>query len=281
LEPRLSLLPTAPSWAGAFAPISMSLSDMLTEGGLSHLTDGLASESLDTLATSLAELGRPKFISHLKSLGVEKLSERQKLATMVGKVAKSGGDTSVALKSAGTPIWMPKGSSALYNLTLAREQQLPESPSSQLFAKRIMELPPLGPSVLLPGEVDDATVPLRKPDTGRMRLIALYGSGYDATAFDMWRRQAPKWLEIRAHELPGHGTRESEGVWGLGWPNFEDDALSDAELMPKLARERDAFISTLADELLPLCTPPYAIYGFSSGAFFGYLLVLELQRRKA
>ena len=55
----------------------------------------------------------------------------------------------------------------------------------------------------------------------------------------------------------------------------EDKAKSDDELTAKVVRERDLLISSLADQLTPLldADAPYALYGFSSGALFIYLLV--------
>ena len=276
------------------------LTDLLTASNLSHLADILGSESLESCSEQFTALGRPGYIKALKDLGVEKLGDRQKLATVIAKAAKSGGDVAAATEStSGTA--RPQHLRHFFSVTLAKDQRIDDVTSS-MFNTSLQPLASLGGSSLLPGEV--ATVSgvgkhsgkdVRKPDS-KVRLIALYGSGHDATYFDDWKASTPKWLELRVLELPGHGTRSEEPFWTLGYPSEEDGALSDGELYDKLARERDQFITTLADQLQPLLTTapaveaetgaaapveiPYALYGFSSGALFSYLLIFELQRRK-
>lgn len=74
----------------------MSLGDFAASLGLMHLENQLASI---TLAESLAELdagGRVGLLAYLKTTGVEKLPERQKMATGLAKVQKSGGDVAAA-----------------------------------------------------------------------------------------------------------------------------------------------------------------------------------------
>lgn len=251
-----------------------TLFDILAEANLSHLGELFANETLETCASRLVADGRPAYLKHIKELGVEKLSDRQKLATVISKAAK-------AADGGLPPPPLPKNAS-LSSMTMAKEFTVSGDVHSSQFATNVSPLKPLGDSPLLPGEADG----VRRPDA-RIRLIALYGSGYEASAFDEWQRAAPKWLELRTLELPGHGARAAEGFWSLGTPCAADGALSNAELSAKLIAERDAFIKARADELLPLITcgaaddAPYALYGFSSGAMFGYLLVLELARRRA
>ena len=271
------------------------MEEFLAAAKLGHLTAVLSAETLETCAARLAEVGRPGFISYLKEIGVEKLSERQKMATLVAKAAKAGGDAATVVVAATASKKLPFRS--MLNLDLCREfEMVVEDPNWNGFLKRVAPLQRLGDSDLLPGEVIGSELPRnadpRKPEA-KLRLIALYGSGYDASAFDAWKQQAPEWLELRVLELPGHGTREIEGLWGIGTPCFADDALSDEEIACKIHVEREEFIRSLADAILPLTTlktataaeaaqpAPYALYGFSSGAFFSYLLSLELMRRQA
>jgi surfactin synthase thioesterase subunit len=230
----------------------------------------MAGETLEGLLGRYAQ-GRPALLKNLKQLGVDTLSDRQKLATLIGK-SKSGG-------GADTTQSMP---SMLLNLRIAQEVLgggAGVEPDDAQFATQLRPLKPLGASSPLRGESVEACRP-----EARVRIVALYGSGHDATAFAEWQSAAPSWLELRVLELPGHGTRAAEGLWSTGEACEEDMHLaSDDELRAKVAEERSRFIGSLADELAPLLTPgtPYAFYGFSSGALFCYLLTLELARRGA
>ena len=62
-----------------------ALADLLETLGLSHLRAALSSSTL----SSLGQLERAALLSRLKSLGVERLAERQKLATAVAKAARA------------------------------------------------------------------------------------------------------------------------------------------------------------------------------------------------
>ena len=63
-----------------------SLSQLLAEMNLDHLESTLSDQTL----AALAALDRTPLLAHLKSTGVEKLGDRQKLATAVTKAAKAG-----------------------------------------------------------------------------------------------------------------------------------------------------------------------------------------------
>ena len=57
------------------------LVSLLESVSLGHLSTPLTGKSLSVLQSELAEKGRPAFLSDLKAIGVDKLPERQKLAT--------------------------------------------------------------------------------------------------------------------------------------------------------------------------------------------------------
>jgi len=266
---------------------TLSLSEVLADANLGHLCEHFSGQTLESCAAQLASDGRPAFIKHIKNLGVEKLGDRQKVATVIGKAAKAAG-------SAGPPATTAARNQAWLSMGIAKEFNA-EAFDTRAFANTLAPLKPLGGSPLMPGEPPDVC-----KHEARVRLIALYGTGYDAAAFAEWAHAAPDWLEMRVLELPGHGTREHEGLWSLAASCAADETLSNKELHAKLVAERDAFIRARVDELLPLILPPgdtrddtpdgtpspsdapaYALYGFSSGALFAYLIVLELARRRA
>ena len=74
-----------------------NLGELLSELGIS--SPGLAEETFAGLDAKLEE-GRPALLSHLKSAGVESLSERQKIANGFSKAKKTG---RLGLASTGTP----------------------------------------------------------------------------------------------------------------------------------------------------------------------------------
>lgn len=221
-----------------------SLPDVLASSSLSHLADALAGHSLEDCARALEQSGRPAYLKTLKEIGIEKLSDRQKLATAIGKAAKG-----LDLVKAPASAVRNRG---LTDIQLAKECAV-DSWTSKEFIGKLEVLAPLGESGPLPGEAADAAATYRP--TGRIRLIVLYGSGHKASDLDEWRARAPKWLELRVLELPGHGSRIDQGLWSIGNPCPDDSTLNEEELYAKIRAERDAFIETLADELQPLLQP--------------------------
>ena len=81
-------------------PPAAELAAVLAEAGLSHLADGadspLAGRSFEQLAALLDE-GRVRLLDALKSCGVAKLSERQKLANTLSKTVKALSSNSSSL----------------------------------------------------------------------------------------------------------------------------------------------------------------------------------------
>ena len=75
------------------------LNSVLDDAGLGHLATVLAGERLDKLWS----MERAPLLSALKSKGVEKLSDRQKAATVIVK-AKTGGGTTVSHNPNAAPI---------------------------------------------------------------------------------------------------------------------------------------------------------------------------------
>ena len=247
------------------------LSELLESAKLGHLADVLGAESLDFYLASLEAQGRPTFIKSLKEAGVAKLSERQALATLIAKAAKSGSAAPPERERA-------SGLRGIFsNMLLAKDFTVSE-PNFKGFRETLKPLARLGESAPLKGE----TAPRCRPEAC-VRLIALYGTGHDASVFERWQAGAPKWLEVRVVELPGHGTRSEEPLWACGHRVAADATASDEQLAANVSAERDAFIRALADELSGLVESgaPYAVYGFSSGAMFGYLLIHEWLRRRA
>jgi surfactin synthase thioesterase subunit len=245
-----------------------ALADLLSACSLSHLGEPLASTSLEALFEA-SVAGRPKLLAELKETGVEKLSDRQKLATALAKAAR-GVDLGPAKKRA----------ESIMDLDLARDiaKQDLQVHSHAVLAE-MQALPKLGSTSPLPGEACDAV----RPDA-RIRLICFYGASDSAAAFDKWARDAPRWLEVRAVELPGHGARRAEGVWPLGLRGQQeglDEDESGEALVADILRERAVAMSSLVDLIEPLCHGHYALYGFSSGAMLAYLVTVEMQRRAA
>ena len=255
--------------AGREHRAGMSLENVLAAAGLTHLTDKLGSETLESCVAAFTEKGRAGYMTHLKASGVEKLSDRQKFATSVGKVAKDG-------VVAAAPTALDKAAARWTNVELAKEMEGTQLTVRPKELARLLAgaLPGLGPSPTLPGEAPSAP----KPEA-RMRLIVLYGTGHKASDLAAWQAASPPWLEIRVLELPGHGTRAAEGVWSVGTLRMDEAALSDEEICSSVESERTRLVDALADSVRPLLDSPYCLYGFSSGALLAYLVVLELQKR--
>jgi surfactin synthase thioesterase subunit len=214
-------------------------------------------------------------LAKLKELGLG-LKERQALANGVAKVAKRASPRSTTVLKA----------APLLDVSLAKDCSANLNVHTPVVKAEIDTLPRLGDSPLLPGE--SAAAGTRRPDA-RVRLICLYGAAEEAKAFDEWRREAPAWLELRAVELPGHGSREAEGVWSIGRQRERSrGAAPAAGADPALAladechEERAQLVRALTEEIAPLLDGPrVAIYGFSSGAILAYLVLIELEARRA
>ena len=255
---------------GLLPVTTMDLPTLLSATSLTHLTESLKDCSLDELKS----LPRAALLNKLKEVGVSKLTDRQALAKACSQLAK------------GQPLGTPaaKKTQPLRDLDLGKDVGKDFRSMTTLrsngLSSELASLPALGPSQPLPCESSDATI---RP-AAKVRLLTFYGSADTAAAFKDWATGAPPWLEVRAIELPGHGTRKAEGVWPLGRRKSPPDADL-ATLAAAVADERARCVVALADQLAPLLTassggpPLVALYGFSAGAMLAYLLVLELQRR--
>ena len=113
-QPRPSLL----------AARAMSLSELLEAASLAHLSVVLGSHTLESLIKLFSEQGRTTFIRSLKEQGVEKLSDRQRLATAIAKAAKDGVAAS-APKRGSMSRWV--------NMELAKELAAFDIDESQLM----------------------------------------------------------------------------------------------------------------------------------------------------
>ena len=240
-----------------------TMSAVLEAASLLHLSDQLSTANVDQLGSQLAATGRPAFLKALKELGVEKLSERQKLATAIGKASKGTSSTST------TSVDFRWSS-----MQLAKEL-IGDADDNMLHTTLESSLPRIGESPLLPGEPSDHA----RPDA-RMRLIMLYGSGHKASDLRAWQAACPPWLEMRVVELPGHGTRAAEGLWSIGTLQPSQFSAPLESIYEAVARERDELVDAIVTSIRPLLGVPYAIYGFSSGAFLAYLVVLSLARSR-
>ena len=84
--------------AAAAAPPSVSsndisaLADLLSQLGLGHLSSPLSADGLEMLWG----VERANLLAHLKLRGVEKLSERQKLATAIAKAKSAASATQLS-----------------------------------------------------------------------------------------------------------------------------------------------------------------------------------------
>ena len=161
---------------------------------------------------------------------------------------------------------------------------------SPAFDATIAKLPAIGEAKRIPGEAWAAEnkpkqAPLHKADA-KVRMFCFSGlGGFAMSLRDWWvPYNAPKWIEIRPLEFPGHGWREEETLPFFPGSKSEpknftaDGAEADYETCRS---GRAAEISAIADDLMPMLDKPYAIYGFCSGAVHAYLLTKELERRGA
>ncbi|MFZ5526644.1 MAG: thioesterase II family protein [Pseudomonadota bacterium] len=106
-----------------------------------------------------------------------------------------------------------------------------------------------------------ASVPIRRAGRpsgqGRTRLFCLPPAGAGASIFYPWLDAAPPWLEICPVAVPGR----------------ED------QFRQPLPASIHALADALSDALAPALDRPYAVLGYSMGAFVGYELVQRWSRR--
>lgn len=106
-----------------------------------------------------------------------------------------------------------------------------------------------------------ASVPIRRAGRpsgqGRIRLICLPPAGAGASIFYPWLDAAPSWLEVCPVAVPGR----------------ED------QFRHPLPSSIHALADALSDALAPALDKPYAVLGYSMGAFVGYELVQRWARR--
>ncbi|KAL1503275.1 hypothetical protein AB1Y20_011329 [Prymnesium parvum] len=75
---------------GGFKRNSCNMAAFLYEAELTHLYDTLETEELKELQARESSDGRLAFMAHLKSLGVEKLSDRQLFVNALGRAKRAG-----------------------------------------------------------------------------------------------------------------------------------------------------------------------------------------------
>jgi medium-chain acyl-[acyl-carrier-protein] hydrolase len=95
--------------------------------------------------------------------------------------------------------------------------------------------------------------------TETVRLLGFPCAGGSASSFAGWTAELPSTVELRPVRLPGRLDRLHE-------PPFTSMA---------------PLVETLADELEPTLTSPFAMFGHSMGALVAYELARELRRRGA
>lgn len=89
----------------------------------------------------------------------------------------------------------------------------------------------------------------------KLNLYCLPFAGGSSNSFRSWAPLLPPAVELRAFELPGHGSRLNENLY----------------------RRIDDLIPPLAEALARFTDRPFALFGHSMGALLGYELVLKLQ----
>ena len=87
----------------------------------------------------------------------------------------------------------------------------------------------------------------------RLRLFCFSYAGGNASTYRDWHKRLPSDVEVCSVQLPGRGSR------------FKEKAFTDL----------DSLLSTLAPEIQPYTTTPYAFFGHSMGA----QLAFELSRK--
>ena len=101
-------------------------------------------------------------------------------------------------------------------------------------------------------------VPMPRPQA-KLALYCLPFAGGSSNSFRAWASLLPPAVELRAVELPGHGSRLTENLY----------------------RRIDDIIPPLAEAVAASADRPFALFGHSMGALLGYELVLKLQEMNA
>ena len=210
--------------------------------------------------------GRAELLSALKAAGMSRHADRQKMASAIGRQGKR--------KGIQRPLLSLEWAEAQELIDHCLAEQSGSAPGDEQDAAAIQQLEPLGQTPSLPGEATGKAKPM-----ARVRLITLYGAQSNAAEFDKWQREAPPWLEVRNYELPGHGSRTSEGVWSLGLQRAQAAHEAASSLRDAIDAEQERAVTLMIEEMRPLLTGCYAFYAFSMGAHLTYLLVRELERR--
>ncbi len=93
--------------------------------------------------------------------------------------------------------------------------------------------------------------------SAKIILLCFPFAGGSSNSFRPWVPLMPPAVELRAVELPGHGTRLSE----------------------PLAQDIKELIEPIARGILPTLDKPFAIFGHSMGALLGFEVALFLQQQ--
>ena len=120
------------------------LVSLLESVSLGHLSTPLTGKSLSVLQSELAEKGRPAFLSDLKAIGVDKLPERQKLATTIAKAARGALPVAPASTIASLPAPMATAVTAAKPVEGYKEPAPEPGESREAWLERMAALPGCG-----------------------------------------------------------------------------------------------------------------------------------------
>ena len=197
--------------------VDAELAAVLASASLSHLTQKLADASLDGLVQAAAD-DRTKLLARLKAVdGVEKLSDRQKLANTLCKLARERGieasPAAAAARAEKTKIVLPTGAVALHGrgFTISGktdgfgaqlQAQMSGIAYSQRHAGQVYVHSPMGPKM-------DHELHGVSGDVGAAELDAFGGmaSGspvFEAVVVDDVTRARVEWREYarEVHDAP-------------------------------------------------------------------------------
>ena len=108
----------------------------------------------------------------------------------------------------------------------------------------------------------------RAPDAPAvgLRVICLPQAGAGAYAFHGWQKRLPPHVEVCPVEYPGRNSRFREP---MAYETLQELACAIVDnIAPLLPKENDTE------------SPPYVVLGWSMGAWLGYEVVCEIQRRR-